>query len=436
MPVVGDWVALDVAGSIVDVMPRRTTISRRAAHEPASGVSREQVIAANVDLVLVVQALGQELDRRLLERYLALALESGARPAVVLTKADLENDPAAVAAEIADIGGAVPIYLLSARTGLGLDAIRAALGPGTTGVLLGPSGVGKSTLVNALIDDESRLATAAVAPDGSGRHTTTRRELVLLPSGGVIVDNPGMREVHLWIGDRDLTDAFDDIAELALACRFTDCSHETEPGCAVRAALASGELSRERWESYQALERELAELAERLERRERSRSRRRPARRELDSARVEALQRESRRYVVGGDQPGACPRRRRARRASACGTARSRAGASSSRAPPPGQQAPDPAREHRSYPFWARVTAAMWVLVLGILIGGAAIPHAQDRPRVVPKNEDARFCKTPPRPAGRADAARRLLTRQHGRGTLRARNDVADRGYNRAFPGL
>ena len=276
MPVVGDWVALDGAGSIVDVVPRRTTISRRAAHEPASGVSREQIIAANVDVVLVVQALGQELDRRLLERYLALALESGARPAVVLTKADLENDPAAVAAEIADIGGAVPIYLVSARTGLGLDAIHAALGPGTTGVLLGPSGVGKSTLVNALIGDESRLATAAVAPDGAGRHTTTRRELVLLPSGGVIVDNPGMREVHLWIGDRDLTDAFDDIAELALACRFTDCSHETEPGCAVRAALASGELSGTRWESYQALERELAELAERLERRERSRGRGRP----------------------------------------------------------------------------------------------------------------------------------------------------------------
>ena len=129
MPVVGDWVALDAAASIVDVVPRRTTISRRAAHEPASGVSREQVIAANVDVVLIVQALGQELDRRLLERYLALALESGARPAVVLTKADLESDPDAVAAEIAEIDGAIPVYLLSARTGLGLDAIRAAWVP-------------------------------------------------------------------------------------------------------------------------------------------------------------------------------------------------------------------------------------------------------------------------------------------------------------------
>jgi ribosome biogenesis GTPase len=276
LPVVGDWVALDDAASIAAVVPRRTTISRRAAHEPASGVSREQVIAANVDAVLVVQALGQELDRRLLERYLALALESRARPVVVLTKADLEADAAAVAAEIADIGGEIPILIVSARTGLGLDTVRTILSAGTTGVLLGPSGVGKSTLVNALIGDDSRLATATVGADGAGRHTTTRRELVLLPEGGLIVDNPGMREVHLWIGDGDLADAFDDIAELAASCKFTNCRHETEPGCAVRAALADGELPRERWESYRALEREVAELADRLERRERSRSRRKP----------------------------------------------------------------------------------------------------------------------------------------------------------------
>lgn len=277
LPVVGDWVALDSSGSIVDVVPRRTTISRRAAHEPASGVSREQVIAANVDVVLVVHALGQELDRRLLERYLALAVESGAQPGLVLTKADLESDPAAVAAEVADIGGEVPIHLVSARTGLGLDAMHGVLGVGTTGVLLGPSGVGKSTLVNALIGDDSRLATGAVGADGAGRHTTTRRELVLLPSGGIIIDNPGMREVHLWIGDTSLADAFDDIAELAASCRFSDCRHETEPGCAVLAALEAGELSRERWVRYRALEREVAELAERLERRERSRARRKPS---------------------------------------------------------------------------------------------------------------------------------------------------------------
>lgn len=273
LPVVGDWIALDDAGSIADIVPRRTTISRRAAHEPASGVSREQVIAANVDVALVVHALGQELDRRLLERYLALALESGARPVVVLTKADLEADPDAVAAAIADVGGEVPILTLSARDGFGLEGVRTMLGAGTTGVLLGPSGVGKSTLVNALIGDDSRLATADVAPDGAGRHTTTRRELVLLPGGGLIIDNPGMREVHMWIGDSDLADAFDDIADLAASCRFTDCRHETEPGCAVRAALEAGELPRKRWESYQALERELSELADRLERRGR-RSRR------------------------------------------------------------------------------------------------------------------------------------------------------------------
>jgi ribosome biogenesis GTPase len=276
LPVVGDWVALDHAGAIAAVLPRRTSISRRAAHEPASGVAREQVIAANVDAALVFHSLGQELDRRLLERYLALAVESGARPIVVLTKADLEPEPAAVADEVADVGGDIPILLVSSRTGLGLDAVHAALAEGTTGVLLGPSGVGKSTLVNALVGDEGRLTTGEVGADGAGRHTTTRRELVVLPSGGMLIDNPGMREVHLWIGEGDLAGAFDDIAELALECRFSDCRHETEPGCAVRAALESGELSEERWESYRALEREVAELAERLERRERSRARRKP----------------------------------------------------------------------------------------------------------------------------------------------------------------
>jgi ribosome biogenesis GTPase len=276
LPVVGDWVALDRARSIAAVLPRRTVISRRAAHEPASGVSRVQVIAANIDVAFVVQALGHDLDPRLLERYLALVVESGARPVVLLTKADLEPDPEALARQIADVSGDVPVLLLSTRTGIGLDSVRSALPPGSTGALLGPSGVGKSTLVNALVGDDDRLATAELGADGAGRHTTTRRELVPLPGGGLIVDNPGMREVHLWIGERDLADAYEDIAALAAACRFTDCRHETEPGCAVRAALESGELPRGRWESYKALEREVAELAERLQRRERSRARRKP----------------------------------------------------------------------------------------------------------------------------------------------------------------
>lgn len=276
LPVVGDWVVLDRSEAISRVLPRRTTISRRAAHEPASGVSQEQVIAANVDVVLVVAALAQALDARLLERYVALALESGARPVVLLTKADLESDPAATSATFGEIGGDIPIHIVSAKTGLGLDAMHEILGEGTTGALLGPSGVGKSTLVNALVDD-TLLATADVAADGSGRHTTTRRELVQLPGGGLIIDNPGMREVHLWLNDGSLADAFEDIAELAAECRFTNCRHETEPGCAVRAALLTGELARERWERYRALERELAELAERLQRRERSRARRKPS---------------------------------------------------------------------------------------------------------------------------------------------------------------
>jgi len=274
LPVVGDWVLIDDGGSISSVLPRRTTISRRAAHEPASGVSREQVIAANVDIVLVMAALGQDADTRLLERYLALVLESGAEPIIVLSKADLEADPERVATEVSEIGD-VSVLVVSARDGLGLDAVRRRLAHGVTGALLGPSGVGKSTLVNALVADE-RLATGEVATDGSGRHTTTRRELVRLPGGGVLIDNPGMREVHLWLGDGDLTDAFPDVAELATRCRFSDCRHETEPGCAVRAALQSNELASERWESYRALERELAELAVRLERRERSRARRQP----------------------------------------------------------------------------------------------------------------------------------------------------------------
>ena len=256
------------------MLPRRTAFSRRAAHDPASGAAREQVIAANVDVVFIAVSLGQELDRRLLERYVTLALESGARPVIVLTKADLEPDAEAVVSELSGIGGEIPVHAVATKAGIGVEGVRSYLTPGVTGALLGPSGAGKSTLVNALVGDEGLLATADVRADGAGRHTTIRRQLVQLPGGGLIIDNPGMREVHLWLAEGGLAEAFEDIVELAAECRFADCSHETEPGCAVQAALADGRLAPDRWESYRALERELAELAERLARRDRSRARR------------------------------------------------------------------------------------------------------------------------------------------------------------------
>ncbi|MFO7572352.1 MAG: ribosome small subunit-dependent GTPase A [Gaiellaceae bacterium] len=281
LPVVGDWVAVERGSSaslIRGLLPRRSQFSRRTSPDPSVDAGHEQVVAANVDVVFVTVALSEQVDTRLLERYLTLAWESGARPVIVLTKADLEEKPATIAAEVATIGGDVPVHVVSSTMGLGLEDIRAHLRPGVTGALVGPSGVGKSSLVNALVGEE-RLETGAVREDGAGRHTTTRRELVLLPGGGLIVDNPGMRELHLWLADEGLEEAFADVAALFAKCRFADCRHDTEPGCAVQAAIASGALAAERWASYRELQRELTELEERLARRARSRSRgRRPPR--------------------------------------------------------------------------------------------------------------------------------------------------------------
>jgi len=267
LPAVGDWVAVaarpdEQGGTVQAVLPRRTKFSRKTAWQAAE----EQVLAANVDVVLIVTSLNEDLNLRRLERYLTLAWESGARPVFVLTKADLAADVDAAVQEVESIAFGVPVVALSNVTGEGLDALRSHLGPGVAAALLGSSGVGKSTLVNTLLGEEL-LETREIRDDGKGRHTTTRRELVQLPGGALVIDTPGMREIQLWVADEGLEEAFEDVNELFGHCRFTDCSHESEPGCAVKAAIADGSLSADRWESYLKLQREMAHLERRLDKR-------------------------------------------------------------------------------------------------------------------------------------------------------------------------
>jgi ribosome biogenesis GTPase len=275
LPVVGDWVAVapraeEAAGTIQAVLPRRTRFSRKTAWTAVE----EQVLAANLDVVFIVSSLNEDLNLRRLERYLTMAWESGAQPVILLTKADLHPSPEGAIAEVESVAYGLPVHALSARTGEGVDSVLAHLQPGVTTALLGSSGVGKSTLVNRLAGEEL-LLTREIRDDGRGRHTTTRRELVLLPGGGLVIDTPGLREVQLWEADEGLEEAFDDVAELAAACRFSDCAHETEPGCADREALADGRLARERWESYVKLQRELEHLERRLDKRALSEQRKR-----------------------------------------------------------------------------------------------------------------------------------------------------------------
>jgi ribosome biogenesis GTPase len=256
LPVAGDWVAVR-GGRIDAVVARRTVFVRRAADEDAVS----QVVAANVDVALVVAAL-PALNARRLERYATAAWDSGATPVVVLTKADLAPDLGAAFAEAAGAAPGVEVLATSAVTGEGLDELRALLAPNRTGALLGVSGAGKSSLLNRLLGEE-RLAVAAIRSDGRGRHTTTHRELVPLPGGGLVLDTPGMRELGLWADESSLDTTFDDVTSLAADCRFSDCAHESEPGCAVLEAVETGALAPERLEAYRKLGRELAHLARR-----------------------------------------------------------------------------------------------------------------------------------------------------------------------------
>jgi ribosome biogenesis GTPase len=272
LPVVGDWVAVAPvagtgaergSGTITAILPRRTQVSRKTAWQAAE----EQVLAANVDIAFLVASLNEDLSLRRLERYLILAWESGARPFILLTKSDLHPDPAAALSDVRAIAGDVPVLAVSSRTGDGIDQVRELLAPGVTAVLLGSSGVGKSTLVNTLADDDELLATQEIRDDGKGRHTTIRRELIQLPSGGLVIDTPGIREVQLWVADEGIEEAFEDVTRLFADCRFSDCAHDREPGCAVQAALEDGTLAPDRWESYLKLQEELEQLERRLDQR-------------------------------------------------------------------------------------------------------------------------------------------------------------------------
>ena len=252
-PTVGDYVMVKAVengdSQILSTLPPRSLFVRR---DPF--LQREQAIAANFDAVFILQSMNQNFNLRRLERYLALAWQSGASPVIVLTKADLAEEPAAFLAQAERVAPGVAAYAVSARTGDGMDALAPYLQPGKTLVFLGSSGVGKSSLVNALAGEKIMETASIRETDGRGRHTTTRRQLIRLSSGVLIIDTPGMRELGMVETSEGLETTFADVEALLKKCRFSDCRHEREPGCAIRAAIASGELGAARWESYKKLQ--------------------------------------------------------------------------------------------------------------------------------------------------------------------------------------
>ncbi len=270
MAAVGDWVAIQTnpgerSATIEAILPRRSHFSRKAAGE----LTEQQVVAANIDVVFIVMGLDRDYNPRRLERYLVMASESGATPQVLLSKADLSDVVDAQLEETRAVAPGVEAYAVSVRDGRGVDRVRAALGRGQTGTLLGSSGAGKSTLINQLLGHEM-LATAEVrAHDSRGRHTTRHRQLVPMPGGGLLIDTPGMRELQLWTAAETPQASFEDIEALATGCHFTNCQHRSEPRCAVREALAEGRLDAARLESFHKLQEEARALGAKQDVRER-----------------------------------------------------------------------------------------------------------------------------------------------------------------------
>jgi len=251
-PAVGDWVALESGCRIAAVVPRQTAFSRKRAGD----VTEQQVVAANIDVVFIVTGLDGDFNLRRIERYLLLARESGTRPVILLNKGDLATAPEGPAGSVAAVAAGAPVAVISALQGWGLEALDAYLEPGQTVALVGSSGAGKSTLVNRILGREQQRVREVRAGDNRGRHTTVRRELFPTSKGWLLIDTPGMRELQLWAHSESIDFAFDDIAALAAHCRFRDCKHRGEPGCAVAAAG----LDESRLANYAKLQRELAHL--------------------------------------------------------------------------------------------------------------------------------------------------------------------------------